>query len=133
MDAAETLKPAAETMKAAAEALKPNVDAAKATVEQMTTAANTAFKDGVEKTLAALAKDKAKLRQVLLYHVVSGNVKAAQVVGLKSATTLAKQPVRIAVRGGVVYLNRTARVVKTDIAASNGVIHVVNTVLIPPA
>jgi uncharacterized surface protein with fasciclin (FAS1) repeats len=92
-----------------------------------------AFAKVPKKTLAALAKDKTKLRHVLLYHVVSGNVKAAQVVGLKSATTLAKQPVRIAVRGGVVYLNKTTRVVKTDIAASNGVIHVVNTVLIPPA
>jgi uncharacterized surface protein with fasciclin (FAS1) repeats len=60
-------------------------------------------------------------------------VKAQQVVGLKSATTLAKQRVRIAVRGGTVYLNRTTKVVKTDIVASNGVIHVVNAVLIPPA
>ena len=92
-----------------------------------------AFAKVPRKTLAALAKDRAKLRRVLLYHVVSGDVRAAQVVNLKSATTLAKQPVRITVRGGAVYLNKTAKVVNTDISASNGVIHVVNAVLIPPA
>jgi uncharacterized surface protein with fasciclin (FAS1) repeats len=92
-----------------------------------------AFAKVPAKTLQALLANRAKLRRVLLYHVVAGEVKAEQVVGLKSARTLAKQPVRIAVRDGAVYLNRSAKVVKTDIGASNGVIHVINAVLIPPA
>ena len=70
---------------------------------------------------------------MLLYHVAKGNVKAAQVVKLKSAPTLNGKRVRIAVRGGMVYLNGNSRVVKTDIGASNGTIHVINRVLIPPA
>jgi uncharacterized surface protein with fasciclin (FAS1) repeats len=52
---------------------------------------------------------------------------------LKSAPTLNGKRVRIAVRNGMVYLNGSSRVVKTDIAASNGTIHVINRVLIPPA
>ncbi len=92
-----------------------------------------AFAKVPKKTLAALAKNKAQLRRVLLYHVISGEFMASQVVGLKSAKTLANETVRISVRGGGVYLNKNVRVVKTDIAASNGVIHVVNAVLIPPA
>jgi uncharacterized surface protein with fasciclin (FAS1) repeats len=92
-----------------------------------------AFKQVPMATLDKLGKDKALLRSVLLYHVAKGNVKAAQVVKLKSAPTLNGQRVRISVRGGMVYLNGNARVVKTDIAATNGTIHVVNRVLIPPA
>ena len=92
-----------------------------------------AFAKVPAKTLDGLLKSKAKLRRVLLYHVVAGEVKAEQVVGLKSAPTLAKQPVRIGLREGAVYLNRSAKVVKADIGASNGVIHVINAVLIPPA
>jgi uncharacterized surface protein with fasciclin (FAS1) repeats len=92
-----------------------------------------AFAKVPKKTLNGLLKNKAKLRRVLLYHVVAGEVKAEQVVKLRSAQTLAKRPVRISVRGGSVYLNRNVKVVKTDIGASNGVIHVVNNVLIPPA
>jgi uncharacterized surface protein with fasciclin (FAS1) repeats len=92
-----------------------------------------AFAKVPKKTLAALAKDRVQLRRVLLYHVVSGEVMASKIVGLKSAKTLAKRPVAISVRTGSVYLNRSVKVVKTDIGASNGVIHVVNAVLIPPA
>ena len=78
----------------------------------------------------ALAKDKAKLRSVLLYHVVKGNVPAAKVVKLRSAKTLNGQPVSIRVNGGKVFVGG-ARVTTTDVKASNGVIHVVNKVLIP--
>jgi uncharacterized surface protein with fasciclin (FAS1) repeats len=92
-----------------------------------------AFAKVPKATLATLAKDKAQLRRVLLYHVVKGNVRAAQVVKLRSATTLEGAKVRISVRGGSVYLNGTTKVVKTDITASNGVIHVVNKVLLPPS
>ena len=90
-----------------------------------------AFKQVPKATLAKLGRDRALLKSVLLYHVARGNVKAAQVVKLKSAPTLNGQRVRITVRNGSVYLNGNARVVKTDIGASNGTIHVINRVLIP--
>ena len=83
-------------------------------------------------TLAALLADPAALKKVLLYHVVSGEVTAAQVVGLTSATTVEGSPIAISVKDGAVYLNGTTKVVATDIDASNGVIHVIDTVLLPP-
>lgn len=92
-----------------------------------------AFKMVPKATLNKLLRNRAQLRRVLLYHVVAGDVKAAQVVGLRSAKTLAGPSVRINVRGGNVFLNRSTRVVKTDIPASNGTIHVINKVLLPPA
>lgn len=92
-----------------------------------------AFKSVPKATLAKLANDKAALRRVLLYHVVKGNVTAAQVVKLSSAATLAGPSVGIRVSGGNVFLNRSTKVVKADIAASNGTIHVINKVLLPPA
>jgi uncharacterized surface protein with fasciclin (FAS1) repeats len=81
-------------------------------------------------TLAALGKDRAKLRSVLLYHVVKGNVPAAKVVTLRSAKTLNGKAVSIRVNGGKVSVGG-ARVTTADVTASNGVIHVVNKVLIP--
>ena len=93
---------------------------------------NAAFKKVPKATLDALAKDKAKLKQVLLYHVVEGRVPAAKVVKLRSAKTVEGSAVKIRVAGGKVYLNKTRRVTKTDIRASNGIIHVINGVLLPP-
>jgi uncharacterized surface protein with fasciclin (FAS1) repeats len=90
-----------------------------------------AFKKVPKATLAKLGRDRELLKSVLLYHVAKGNVRAAQVIKLKSAPTLNGKRVGIAVRGGMVYLNGNARVVKTDIAASNGTIHVIDRVLIP--
>jgi uncharacterized surface protein with fasciclin (FAS1) repeats len=90
-----------------------------------------AFAKVPKATLRALAADKAKLRAVLLYHVVAGRVTAAKVTKLRSAKTLNGATVQIRVRGGMVYVNG-AKVVKPDVSASNGVIHVVNKVLIPP-
>jgi len=89
-----------------------------------------AFAKVPKATLAALAKDKKKLRAVLLYHVVKGKVTSAQVVKLTSAKTLEGAAVTIRVKGGKVYLDR-ARVTTADVAASNGVIHVIDRVLIP--
>lgn len=91
-----------------------------------------AFAKVPKSTLKALAKDKAKLRSVLLYHVVKGNVTAARVVKLTSATTLAGPKINIQVRGGSLFLNGSTKVVKTDVLASNGTIHVINKVLLPP-
>jgi uncharacterized surface protein with fasciclin (FAS1) repeats len=92
-----------------------------------------AFAGVPQATLRRLQRNRAQLRAVLLYHVVRGNVKAAQVVRLRRARTLNGASVRIGVKGNRVYLNRLSRVLKTDIEASNGTIHVVNRVLIPPS
>jgi uncharacterized surface protein with fasciclin (FAS1) repeats len=91
-----------------------------------------AFKKVPKKTLKALLANKAKLKAVLLYHVVAGKVTAADVVKLRSAKTLNGKKVRIRVSGRNVFVN-TSKVVKADVMATNGVIHVVNRVLIPPA
>jgi uncharacterized surface protein with fasciclin (FAS1) repeats len=90
-----------------------------------------AFAKVPKATLKQLAANKAKLRAVLLYHVVSGRLTAAKVTKLRSAKTLNGAAVRIRVSGGMVYVNG-ARVVKPNVSASNGVIHVINRVLIPP-
>ena len=89
-----------------------------------------AFKKVPKATLAVLAKDKAKLRAVLLYHVVKGKVTAAQAMKLRSARTLEGQSLSIRVSGGKVVVGG-ATVMKANVMASNGVIHVINKVLIP--
>jgi uncharacterized surface protein with fasciclin (FAS1) repeats len=90
-----------------------------------------AFAKVPKATLAALAKDKAQLKAVLLYHVVKGKVTAARASTLTSARTLqgASFPIRVSAKK--VYVGG-AQVVTADVKTSNGVIHVVNKVLIPP-
>ncbi len=90
-----------------------------------------AFAKVPKATLTALGKDKALLKKVLLYHVVKGNVTANKVVKLKSATTLNGQTAAIRVTGTKVFVGG-ARVTTADVKASNGVIHVINKVLLPP-
>jgi uncharacterized surface protein with fasciclin (FAS1) repeats len=75
-------------------------------------------------------ENKAKLTAILTYHVVAGKVMAADVVKLKSANTVNGKAVQIKVDGGTVMVDN-AKVVKTDIGTSNGVIHVIDTVLLP--
>ncbi len=82
--------------------------------------------------LDALLKDKAKLTAVLTYHVVAGKVMAADVVKLTSAKTVQGSSAKVMVMGGKVMIDK-ANVVTTDIAASNGVIHVIDSVIMPPA
>jgi uncharacterized surface protein with fasciclin (FAS1) repeats len=77
-----------------------------------------------------IPENKDKLIAILTYHVVAGNVKAADVVKLKSAKTAQGSDVKITVADGKVMVN-DANVVKTDIACGNGVIHVIDTVLLP--
>jgi uncharacterized surface protein with fasciclin (FAS1) repeats len=79
----------------------------------------------------ALLKDKEALRQVLLYHVVSGKVMSKDVVKLRSAKTLQGQNINIRVQGNTVRIN-DAKVVKVDVGCSNGVIHVIDKVILPP-
>ena len=75
-------------------------------------------------------ENREKLRAVLTYHVVAGKVTAAQVTKLQTAKTVQGSDVKISVSGGKVKVDN-ANVVKTDIAASNGVIHVIDTVIMP--
>jgi uncharacterized surface protein with fasciclin (FAS1) repeats len=84
-------------------------------------------------TLDKLLKpeNKAMLRQVLTYHVVPGKVLAADVVKLSSAKAVSGNTLLIKVSGGTVMVDKS-RVVTTDIAATNGVIHVIDAVLLPP-
>jgi transforming growth factor-beta-induced protein len=75
-------------------------------------------------------ENKAKLTAILTYHVVAGKVMAADVVKLKNAATVNGKSVQIKVDGGTVMVDN-AKVLKTDIGTSNGVIHVIDTVLLP--
>ena len=77
-------------------------------------------------------ENKAKLAGILTYHVVPGKVMAADVVKLKKAKTVQGSDVKITVKDKKVMVD-TANVVKTDVVASNGVIHVIDTVIMPPA
>jgi len=83
-------------------------------------------------TLETLLKpeNKSKLVSILTYHVVPGKVMALDVVNLKSAKTVNGQDLTIKVDGGTVMVDN-AKVIKTDIACSNGVIHVIDTVVLP--
>ena len=81
--------------------------------------------------LAALLADKAALTKVLTYHVIAGNVPASQVSTMTEATTLEGSKVMIKVVDGKVMLNGNTAVTTADVAASNGVIHVIDTVLMP--
>ena len=84
-------------------------------------------------TLDGLLKDPAALKKILLYHVVSGSVTADKVVGLTSATSVEGSPIAVSIKDGTVYLNESAKVVTPDVMASNGVIHVIDKVILPPA
>lgn len=86
-----------------------------------------------EGTLDSLLADPEALKQILLYHVVSGSVEAADVANLTSANSVEGSLIAIAVKDGKVYLNGAAQVTATDIMASNGVIHVIDQVILPPA
>ena len=89
-----------------------------------------AFAKVPKKTLAALGANPAKLKAVLLYHVAKGELRAERVVKRSSIKTLNGASVQVKVRGRTVKINN-ARVQKANVDASNGVIHVINRVLIP--
>jgi uncharacterized surface protein with fasciclin (FAS1) repeats len=91
-----------------------------------------AFEAVPQETLDALAEDREKLRAVLLYHVVEGEARASDVASMRSAETLNGDSVRLRASGDTVRVD-AARVVKADVDASNGVIHVIDEVLIPSA
>ncbi len=80
-------------------------------------------------TLEGLLKDKAKLASILTYHVVPGKVMSSDVAKLSSAKTVQGQDVKISTAGGVRV--NDAKVIQADIQATNGVIHVIDTVILP--
>ena len=84
-----------------------------------------------EGTLEALLADPEALAGILTYHVVPGNVTSDQVVNLSSATTVNGADIAISVNGGTVSVN-DATVIAVDVAATNGVIHVIDKVILPP-
>ncbi|HMO12855.1 MAG TPA: fasciclin domain-containing protein [Pirellulaceae bacterium] len=92
-----------------------------------------AFKALPEGTLESLLKpeNKDQLVAILTYHVVAGDVRAADVVKLEEAKTVQGQVVKIKVKEGKVHIN-DATVIKADIACKNGVIHVIDKVILPP-
>ncbi|MGB9799995.1 MAG: fasciclin domain-containing protein [Thermanaerothrix sp.] len=95
---------------------------------------NDAFAKLPKETLDNLLKpeNKDQLVKILTYHVVPGKVLASDVVKLSEAQTVAGEPITIKVEGDKVFIN-DAQVIITDIEASNGVIHVIDTVILPPS
>lgn len=89
-----------------------------------------AFKKLPSGTVEALLKDIPKLKKILTYHVISGKVMAADVVKLKSAKTVEGSDVKINANNGSVKINDST-VATADVAADNGVIHIIDTVLMP--
>jgi transforming growth factor-beta-induced protein len=79
-----------------------------------------------------LPENKQQLTDILLYHVVPGKVMATDVTALTSASTVLGKDITIKVEDGKVFLNDTVQVIITDIEAPNGVIHVIDAVLLPP-
>ncbi len=79
-----------------------------------------------------LPENKATLASILTYHVVAGEVTADQVVNLTTATTVQGEELQITVDNGTVYINGI-QVTQTDVEASNGVIHIIDGVLLPPS
>lgn len=88
-----------------------------------------AFAKLPEGTVDALLKDLPKLKKILTYHVVSGKVMAADAVKLTSATTVEGSTVKIDASKGVKVNDST--VTTADVAVDNGVIHIIDTVLLP--
>ena len=88
-----------------------------------------AFAKLPEGTIEALLADKKKLTAILTYHVVAGKVDSTQVASLDSAKTVQGQTVAIDTSNGVAI--NDSKVIQADIATSNGIIHVIDTVLIP--
>lgn len=95
-----------------------------------------AFEALGEETLKAVLADKKKLTGILTYHVIKGKVKAADALALakeeKSAKTLNGAEIKLSIKDGSLYLNGDTKVIKTDIVGKNGVIHVIDKVLLPP-
>ena len=87
-------------------------------------------------TYAAVLADPALLAKVLTYHVVAGDIKSAQAIAVYSRSTvkaLEGEQISLSLKDGKLTLNGSATVVTADILATNGVIHVIDTVIVPPS
>lgn len=84
-----------------------------------------------EGTIEALLADPDALREILTYHVVPDRVLSSDVIGLSSAETVQGTSISIALEGETVVLNGSANVIAVDVEASNGVIHVIDAVILP--
>ena len=107
------------------------------TVFAPTNAAFAKLKKTAPKTYAAVASDKALLKKVLTYHVLAKKVPSpAAIAAAKqnaSVKTVEGEKIKLSLKGGKLFLNGNSQVIVADIAASNGVIHAINTVLVPPS
>jgi uncharacterized surface protein with fasciclin (FAS1) repeats len=90
-----------------------------------------AFAKIPKETMDMVMADKEKLAAILTYHVVAGKVMAKDVMGMSSAKTLQGSEVKIQVKEGMVWINES-KVTQADIECTNGVIHVIDKVLMPP-
>ncbi|MCU0752037.1 MAG: fasciclin domain-containing protein [Akkermansiaceae bacterium] len=79
-----------------------------------------------------LPENKQKLIDILTYHVVAGDVRAEAAMKLEEAAALNKKTIKLEVKDGALYLNKS-KVTTADVVCSNGVIHIIDTVLLPPA
>lgn len=95
---------------------------------------NKAFKALGTTSKERLSKDPPYARTVLRYHLLKGSVKAADLLALsgKTIAPLQGEPFPVAIKGAFVFLGTNAKLIKTDVEASNGLIHVSNRVLLPP-
>ena len=88
-------------------------------------------------TYAAVLADPALLAKVLTYHVVAGDIKSAQAIAVAQQNGTVKplegEPISLSLKDGKLTLNGSATVVTADILATNGVIHVIDTVIVPPS
>ncbi len=101
------------------------------TVFAPTDAAFAKLPDGTVEMLLK-PENKAKLVDILTYHVVAGDVDAAAAMKMKEATALNKKAIALEVKGESLYLNKS-KVTTADLKCTNGVIHIIDTVLMPPA
>jgi uncharacterized surface protein with fasciclin (FAS1) repeats len=82
--------------------------------------------------LDAILADKALLTKILTYHVIAGRLLAADVLGQSTLTSLEGSPINVSLNGDAAFVNES-KIILTDVLASNGVIHAIDTVLLPPA
>jgi uncharacterized surface protein with fasciclin (FAS1) repeats len=107
------------------------------TVFAPTNAAFAALKRNAPETYDAVVSDKKLLTKVLTYHVLAGKVDsnaAIAAAGKKaSVKTVQGEKIKLSLKSGKLYLNGSSRVIVADVKASNGVIHAINAVLVPPS
>ena len=107
------------------------------TVFAPTNAAFARLKSTAPDTFAAVTSDKALLTKVLTYHVVAKRVPSTAAVAAAkkraSVKTVQGEAIQLSLKGGKLTLNNSSRVIVADIKASNGVIHAIDTVIVPPS